>query len=370
MKTRHMIGVVPLVLIAATSFGQGDRAVSRGGGSSSGSSAGSRHTGGSSSGSSAGSASHSGGGSRSPAYQGSARSNSSSQDAAGRRPRPGTGTGYRDRYGNTSGGRYNSYPHSYYSYSPFAYSWGYRSYGLSGYRYGYNNYGYYPSSSYGSYRYGRGNIAQLRTLVEPAKTRVYVDGYYAGIADDFDGLLQRLNVSPGRHDITLKLDGYSSHTFSVFANLGQTIKLRWDMVQGSGETRDSIGDEYEGANDRDAGREGDEELDREAERERESAQASDRSRDVDSEGSDRRPIPPSRDLRDVARGAVLLEVEPLDASVYVDGEFYGKASQVNRIELAVGRHRIEVVRPGYKTEETEVEVTGEDKRVVVKLGRR
>ena len=33
-------------------------------------------------------------------------------------------------------------------------------------------------------------------LVDPAEARVYVDGYYAGTVDDFDGLFQRLNVSP------------------------------------------------------------------------------------------------------------------------------------------------------------------------------
>ena len=32
----------------------------------------------------------------------------------------------------------------------------------------------------------------------PSEARVYVDGYYAGTVDDFDGLFQRLNVSPGR----------------------------------------------------------------------------------------------------------------------------------------------------------------------------
>ena len=104
-------------------------------------------------------------------------------------------------------------------------------------------------------------------------------------------------------------------------------------------------------------------------RDRESARVEpDRSGEVDADRSDRgRVVAPPRDG---ARGELMLEVEPADASVYVDGEFYGKASQVSRIELAAGRHRIEVVRPGYRTEETEVTVDGEAKKIVVRLDRR
>ena len=386
MKTLKLIGMVPLVLISAASFGQGsdDRAVPRsatgGGGSSS--DAGSRHTGGSSSGSSsggssAGSSSNQGGSTSSVG----SRDNDGTPDAARRRPRPGTGTGTRDRYGNDNRSgydrdRYNSYPYSSYYYNPYSYGWGYprNRYGAYGYGYGYYDYGYsygdyygyYPSSYNRSYRYRTGNIAQLRTLVEPAKTRVYVDGYYAGTADDFDGLLQRLNVSPGRHDITLKMEGYNSHTFAIYANRDQTVKLRWDMVKGNGETRDSIGEDFERRSDRDSDRE------RGADRNPDSARdvrahSTDRSREVDSDRADRAYVPPSNETE---RGALLLDVEPADASVYVDGEFYGKASQVSRLELSPGRHRIEIVRPGYRTEETEVEVNKEPKRVAVKLVRR
>jgi hypothetical protein len=367
--------MVPLVLIASASFAQDDnRAVPRGSGSSGSSSAGERHTGGSSSGSSASSDSGNRGGSSSA---GSGREYIPAPDAASRRPRPGTGTGTRDRFGNDRD-RYVGSPYSSYYYDPYYYSsFGYsgRPYGRLGYGYGYYDYGYsygdywgyYPSYYSRSYRYRAGNVAQLRTLVEPSKTRVYVDGYYAGTVDDFDGLLQRLNVSPGRHDITLRLEGYQSHTFSVYANREQTLKLRWDMVRGNGETRDTVGEEYARRSDPGDDPDDDNEArERELERERERA---DRGGEVDSDRNDRRP-PMPREGRDGARGEVALDIQPLDASVYVDGEFYGKASQVAHLELAVGRHRIEVVRPGYRTEETEVTVDREPRKLVVKLERR
>ena len=358
MKAPKTAWIAPLVLVSVAAFAQEDskavpRTSSGGGSSTSSSQAGSRHSGGSSS--SSGASSSAGSDRQSNSSPGRVSEGSSAPAAAGRRPRPGTGTGDRDRYG-TGRDRYVQSPYSGYYYNPYSYSYGYprsRSYGYYGYGYGYSDYGYsygdyygyYPSYGYRTYRYREGNVSQIRTLVDPAKTRVYVDGYYAGIADDFDGLLQRLNVAPGRHEISLKLEGYSSHVLAIYAGREQTLKLRWDMVRGTGETRDSIGD-VEDHSERDSNRARDLELDR---------------------PSEDRYSPPSRES---GRGEVLLDIEPADASVYVDGEFYGKASEATRLDLPAGRHRIEVVRPGYRTEETEVVVERDSKRVAVKLDRR
>jgi hypothetical protein len=45
--------------------------------------------------------------------------------------------------------------------------------------------------------------AFLRLDVKPRNASVYVDGYYAGIVDDFDGIMQSLPLPPGGHEITL-----------------------------------------------------------------------------------------------------------------------------------------------------------------------
>lgn len=375
MKTLKLIGMMPLALLAAASFGQ-DKAVPRSSGGGSSAAAGARHSGGGSSSSSTAGRS-SGSSDRSGASAPSERgySNSASQDAARRRPRPGTGTGDRDRYGNNRG-RYYGSPYSYYYYNPYVYSWGYPRYGgFYGLGYGYYDYGYsyggyygyYPQSYYRSYRYRSGYEAQIRTLVEPSQTRVYVDGYYAGVADDFDGLFQRLNVSPGRHDITLKLEGFDSHTFSIYASPDRTLKLRWDMRKGNGESRESLGEDVERYDrDRDRDMDRDRERDLEMERERDRDRDRDRSREVD---SDRRYEGQPKD-QGADRGELLVDVQPGDASVYVDGEFFGKAAQVTRLDLAPGRHRVEVVRPGYKTVEKEITVDRDPVRLSITLERR
>ena len=72
----------------------------------------------------------------------------------------------------------------------------------------------------------------------------------------------------------------------------------------------------------------------------------------------------------VGLGSVRFEVRPLDASVYVNGEFLGTGSALSTLELPPGRDRIEVVRPGYRTAERDVDVApGETTQIEVDLDR-
>ncbi len=114
------------------------------------------------------------------------------------------------------------------------------------YRYGYfHGHGYYFPRYY--YDYDSYSIhSSVRILVEPAETEVYVDGYYAGVVDDFDGIFQRLYLAPGSHEITLRLDGYQTWSAEIFAAPGSTVRLRHDMLPGpSGPVVDDPGADEE-----------------------------------------------------------------------------------------------------------------------------
>jgi len=85
-------------------------------------------------------------------------------------------------------------------------------------------YGYaYPS---GAYPYSDTNI---KTQVTPKAAEVYVDGFYAGQADDFDGVFKRLHVAPGGHAITLHLNGFRTTTQEVYVRPDSTFKLNATM---------------------------------------------------------------------------------------------------------------------------------------------
>jgi hypothetical protein len=69
-------------------------------------------------------------------------------------------------------------------------------------------------------------------------------------------------------------------------------------------------------------------------------------------------------------GQLRLEVRPEDTSVYVDDEFRGTARDARILDLSPGRHRIELVRPGFAIEHREVEVVkGERADLMVELRR-
>ncbi len=68
------------------------------------------------------------------------------------------------------------------------------------------------------------------------------------------------------------------------------------------------------------------------------------------------PREPRSDQGRPGTGAVRLVVRPDDASVYVDGEFRGVALRLGTLWLTPGRHRVEVVRPGFQVADRVVEV--------------
>ena len=138
------------------------------------------------------------------------------------RPRPNNPTVnvpyYRSYWPYGFGGLgFGSYYGSYYSgfYDPF-----YPSYG--GYGYGYPSYGY-PSS------YSSGFEGSLRLKVKPRDAQVFVDGYYVGVVNDFDGVLQRLRIEAGPHRIEIRAPGFEPLTFDVRVRWDETTNLEGEL---------------------------------------------------------------------------------------------------------------------------------------------
>ena len=86
-------------------------------------------------------------------------------------------------------------------------------------------YGYAGPRSYGSRVY----YGDIRLQVRPRNAAVYVDGYYAGIVDDFDGVFQRLTLEVGPHEIELDAPGLAPQLFDVYVDPAQTVNLRTEL---------------------------------------------------------------------------------------------------------------------------------------------
>ncbi len=112
-------------------------------------------------------------------------------------------------------------------------------YGNPFYAYGYPYYGYaypYPYSSYGyaPYGYGYGGYSGrpyggLRIDLPQKDAEVYVDGYFVGTVDNFDGVLQQANLEAGPHRIEIRSPEFETIEFNINVEPGRTITYRGSM---------------------------------------------------------------------------------------------------------------------------------------------
>ena len=86
--------------------------------------------------------------------------------------------------------------------------------GYYGHRYGYAAYDWGPRYDY---------TGSLRLKIRPRFAEVYVDGYYAGQVDNYDGIFQRLRLEEGPHHIEIRQPGYVPLEFEVMTLTGETI---------------------------------------------------------------------------------------------------------------------------------------------------
>lgn len=189
--------------------------------------------------------------------------------------------------------------------------------------------------------YGRGAYdltASVRLQVSPNTADVYVDGYYAGKVDEFDGTFQRLRVEPGEHEIQLFLPGHRVYSQKVYLQPGNTFKVRHTMERlapGEAEPEKPVGTAPVSRGPRrdpNAGRD---------------------PRDP----TDRAPRGAPADARSSGSGSVAIRVQPGDAAILIDGQKWdGAVDERLIVQLDAGRHTIEVRKSGYRGYLTDVNV--------------
>jgi hypothetical protein len=211
----------------------------------------------------------------------------------------------------------------------------------------------------------------VQTKVKPNQTQVYVDGYYAGIVDDFDGTFQKLYLPPGEHEIELRLDGHRGHRQSLMVNSGTNYKIHHQMEPlAPGETAPPAPEPSRPERYEESERAQPPPVERREPPPREERYRREEPRVPPKEDvvprDDRRPAPPTSG----SFGMLTLRVQPGDANVIIDGELWGSLEGFEQmaIHLPAGRHRIEIRRPGFQPFVTEVDIRpGEATPLNVKL---
>jgi hypothetical protein len=207
---------------------------------------------------------------------------------------------------------------------------------------GYPAYGY-PYYPYYGYPFIYDNSASLRLQVSPREAEVFVDGYYAGTVDDFDGTFQRLHVVPGDHDLELFLPGHRSYQQKVYLQPGKTFNVRHAMeplAPGDAEpARPTAKPQPAGAP-----------PPRSSERH---PGAPPRDRDRGGAGNQE----PGRTSQSQF-GSLALRVQPGDAIITIDGDAWENPGQNERliVQLGPGVHNVQISKDGYRTYMTDVTI--------------
>lgn len=135
-------------------------------------------------------------------------------------------------YGSRVYNNYYYYPRRYYPYGYGGYPAGYFYYYGSNW-YPYDAYAYDYSVRFNPYRYGY-PTGELRLDVDPSHAEVWVDGYYAGQVDDFDGFWQGLVLEEGPYTIEIVAPGYEPLRFDVRIQPGRKTTYRGDLFTARG----------------------------------------------------------------------------------------------------------------------------------------
>jgi hypothetical protein len=176
----------------------------------------------------------------------------------------------------------------------------------------------YPPTRWGVY--ADWERTSVRLDVSPNDAQVYVDRYYAGVVDDFDGIFQRLTLRPGPHLIEIRRTGFRTLVTEVSLYPGQSITYR--------RTMEPLWDAESQASPAEPGFE---------------------------EGA----APPAPLDSDVPPGRVRFDVTPKDAAILADGFYAGIVDDFNdtqQLLLGPGRHHLSIRLEGYTSLEVDVDV--------------
>ncbi len=164
----------------------------------------------------------------------------------------------------------------------------------------------------------------VRLQVTPREAYVFVDGYAAGIVDDYDGVFQRLRLVPGQHEIVIYHPGHRTLRQHIYYNPGSTHTIRQTLnplAPGEPPEPQPVPRTFPTMSGM--------------------------------------PAPVAGNPPGIARlGTLVLRVQPGDALVLVDGEPWRGSQSQDRllIQLAEGAHRVRVEKDGFQTFAVEVDV--------------
>jgi hypothetical protein len=153
--------------------------------------------------------------------------------------------------------------------------------------------------------------------------------------DDFDGFFQRLPLPPGEHEVVLYMPGYRTTRQKLYLSPAKSFKLRYNMEPlAAGETAEPppVAPPVPAP-----------------------PQGSAFPPHTPEPGRPGGPAPAS--IADF--GSIAVRVQPAGADVVIDGERWSSSDDERLVvQLAAGRHRVEIHKNGYRGFSSDVVVRG------------
>ena len=197
----------------------------------------------------------------------------------------------------------------------------------------------YPPVGYpGVPGFFRNPITSVRLQVTPHEGLVYVDGYAAGMVDDFDGVFQRLQLIPGHHEIVVYLHGYRTLRQNLYLTPGSSHTIKHTLVPlAPGEQEEPAPVPLLAPG-------------------RGPVQGPVMPPPGQAPGM---PLPPPAPQQQTSRfGTLSIRVQPGDATILVDSESWQVPQSPERlsVQLSEGAHHLRVEKAGFETFAVDVEV--------------
>jgi hypothetical protein len=240
-----------------------------------------------------------------------------------------------------------------------------------------------------------GDWAIIATDVSPETTRVFLDGIFIGMVEDFEGP-DFLYLKKGDYQIEFRLDGFETKTINLSAQQGSQMRIseKLKKIPGAPQYGSYDNPEPEGGVQRYWSKEKNASS-HPVNPQEGSGQAhpwpgdSEPSQGVQS-GAGQAPaapasgsevamdpvLPPAAGSAEAkSRGRVVFRVTPVDAAVYLYDQFIGTGEELSTLNrgflVQPGQHSITVSRPGFETrEETVVVGPGKSETVEIALQRK
>ena len=272
--------------------------------------------------------------------------------------------------------------------------WGGWGWGYPGWGYGYPGWGaYYGAGGYATL--APGDWAIIATDVSPETTRVFLDGRFIGMVEDFNGP-EFLYLKKGDYQLEFRLDGFETKTINLSAQKGAQMKIseKLKKIPGAAQFGSYENPEPEGGVQRYWTKE------KSASSNPVNVQAGPnqaqpwRGNDESTEGSqadagqeptaaesgsqaamDPAPQSPTTGSSEAkSRARLIFRIMPGDAAVYLNDHFIGTGEELSTLtrgfQVPPGQHSITVSRPGLETrEETVVVGPGKSETVEIALQR-